>query len=128
MRSSGAEGQPQLNVDTGPTMLALQLQLPKQAVLVVNQPGTSESAGGYYVVQVLSTKVLSSPSPDADTSQTDPNQLPQFGKYLLRERLADEGIRLSPRYGAWNTAEMKAVPKPEADVTGMLLLPKNDKQ
>jgi SurA-like protein len=128
MRSAGTDGEPQLNVDTGPTMLALQLQLPKQTVLVVNQPGTAESAGGYYVVQVLSTKVLSSPSPEADSSQTDPNQLPLYGKYLLRERLTDEGIRLSPRYGAWNTAEMKAVPKSEADVTGMLLLPKNDKQ
>jgi hypothetical protein len=119
---------PQLGSETGPGPLALQLQVPDKSVLLVNEPGTSESAGGYFVVQVLSTEIASTPSSDADQSQVDPNQLPTYGKYLLRQTLLDMGgVRVSPRYGEWNTAEMRVPPKAEASVAGLLLLPKTDK-
>lgn len=128
MRAASSEDlPPQLDQETGPGLLALQLQVPDNSVLVVNEPGTSESAGGYFVVQVMSTEVASSPSSDADLSQIDPNQLPTYGRYLLRQTLLDMGVRVSPRYGEWNTAEMRVPPKDEATVAGLLLLPKSDK-
>lgn len=129
MRASASKDlPPQLDSETGPGLLALQLQVPDNSVLVVNEPGTSESAGGYFVVQVLSTEASSTTSSDADLSQIDPNQLPTYGKYLLRNSLLDMGgVRVSPRYGEWNTAEMRVPPKPEAGVAGLLLLPKTDK-
>lgn len=127
MRSASAEDlPPQLNSETGPGPLALQLMVPDNTVLLINQPATDQSAGGFFVVQVLSTEVSSSPSPEADPSQNDPSQLPQYGKYLLRERLLEQDIRLSPRYGEWNMAEMKVLPKSEAEVGGLILLPKTD--
>jgi hypothetical protein len=127
MRSASAQDMPpQLNSETGPGQLALQLMVPDNSVLLINQPATDQSAGGFFVVQVLSTEVSSSPSPEADPSQVDTSQLPQFGKYLLRQRLIEQDIRLSPRYGEWNTAEMKVLPKSEAEVAGLLLLPKTD--
>lgn len=125
--ASSEEMPPQLNSDTGPGALALQLMVPDDSVLIVSQPASSESAGGYFVVQVLSTEVASSASEEADQSQTDPNSMPQYGKYLLRQSLLDDGIRVSPRYGEWNTAEMKVLPKSESEVAGLLLLPKTDR-
>jgi hypothetical protein len=128
MRSASSEAlPPQLDSDTGPGPLALQLLLPKGSVLLINQPATAQSAGGFFVVQVLSSEVASSPSPDADLSQVDPNELPTYGKYLLRKRLEGRTLRVSPRYGEWNLADMKVLPKAEADVAGLLLLPKTDK-
>jgi hypothetical protein len=125
--ASSEEMPPQLDTETGPGPLALQLMVPDNAVLIVNEPATGQSAGGYFVVQVLSTDVSSSPSEEVDPSQVDPNQLPQYGKYLLRQTALDSGIRVSPRYGDWNTAEMRVPPKAEADVAGMLLLPESEK-
>jgi len=128
MRSASSEDlPPQLNSDTGPGPLALQLMVPDDSVLVINQPANGQSAGGFFVVQVLSKKVASSASPDLDPSQVDPNQLPQYGKYLLREQALGKSLRVSPRYGEWNLAEMKVLPKAEADVAGLLLLPETDK-
>jgi hypothetical protein len=53
--------------------------------------------------------------------------LTQYGKYVLRQQVLDDGIRLSPRYGEWNLAEMKALPDTESDMAGILLLPKPGK-
>lgn len=128
MRSASSEElPPQLNSATGPGPLALQLLVPDDSVLLINQPATGQSAGGFFVVQVLSSEVASSPSPDTDLSQMDPNELPTYGKYLLRERLTDRTLRVSPRYGEWNLAELKVLPKSEADIAGLLLLPEADK-
>lgn len=128
MRSASSEElPPQLNSATGPGPLALQLLVPDDSVLLINQPATGQSAGGFFVVQVLSSEVASSPSPDTDLSKMDPNELPTYGKYLLRERLTDRTLRVSPRYGEWNLAELKVLPKSEADIAGLLLLPEADK-
>ncbi|MFC4854042.1 hypothetical protein [Actinophytocola glycyrrhizae] len=124
MRAASAEDlPPQLNSATGPGPLALQLMVPDDSVLLINQPATAQSAGSFFVVQVLSKDIASSASPEFDPSQVDPSQLPQYGKYLLREQAIDKNIRVSPRYGEWNLAEMKVLPKAEADVAGLLLLP-----
>ncbi|MGB3437732.1 MAG: hypothetical protein WBA97_03170 [Actinophytocola sp.] len=128
MRAASTEElPPQLNSDTGPGPLALQLMVPDDSVLLINQPSSEQSAAGFFVVQVLSKKVASSPSPDFDPSQVDPSQLPQYGRYLLREHLLGRSLRVSPRYGVWNLAEMKVLPKSEAGVAGLLLLPDADK-
>lgn len=130
MQSAGADGQPQLGVDTGSGVDAMQLLLPDNSVLVVNVPSDGQSTGGYFVVQVLSTSASTESSSEIDLDQLEPNQLlqvAQYAKYLLRQQLNNESIRLSPRYGAWNMAELKAVPKPEADIAGVLLLPKTEK-
>ncbi|MDQ3790621.1 MAG: hypothetical protein M3422_25725, partial [Actinomycetota bacterium] len=128
MRSASSEElPPQLNSNTGPGPLALQLLVPDNSVLLINEPATSQSPGGFFVVQVLSSEIASSPSPESDPSQMDPNQLPTYGKYLLRDELADKDVRVSPRYGEWNLAEMKVLPKSEAGVAGLLLMPETDK-
>ena len=128
MRSASSEElPPQLNSNTGPGPLALQLLVPDDSVLLINEPATAQSPGGFFVVQVLSSEVASSPSPESDPSQMDPNQLPTYGKYLLRDELAGKDVRVSPRYGEWNLAEMKVLPKSEAGVAGLLLLPETDK-
>jgi hypothetical protein len=128
MRSASTEElPPQLNSDTGPGPLALQLMVPDDSVLLINQPATGQSAGGFFVVQVLSKKVEATASPELDPSQLDPSELPQYGKYLLREHVLDKNLRVSPRYGEWNLAELKVLPKSEAGVAGLLLLPEADK-
>ncbi len=128
MRSASSEElPPQLNSNTGPGPLALQLLVPDDSVLLINEPATAQSPGGFFVVQVLSSEVASSPSPESDPSQMDPNQLPTYGKYLLRDELAGKDVRVSPRYGEWNLAEMKVLPKSEAGVAGLLLMPETDK-
>ena len=128
MRSaSSKELPPQLNSNTGPGPLALQLLVPDNSVLLINEPATSQSPGGFFVVHVLSSEIASSPSPESDPSQMDPNQLPTYGKYLLRDELADKDVRVSPRYGEWNLAEMKVLPKSEAGVAGLLLMPETGK-
>jgi hypothetical protein len=128
MRSASSEDlPPQLNSETGPGPLALQLMVPDNSVLLINQPATQQSAGGFFVVQVLSKEVASSASPELDPSQIDPNQLPQYGKYLLREQVLGKDLKVSPRYGEWNLAELKVLPKAEAGVAGLLLLPEADK-
>jgi hypothetical protein len=126
--SSDETQQPQLNATTNPDSgLPLQLNLPDNTVMVVNNPGDGQTPGGYLVFQVLSTEVSSNSTGELNPDEIDPRQLAPFGAYLVRPELLDTGIRLSPRYGVWNMAEMKVVPKAEADVAGMLLLPKNDK-
>lgn len=128
MRNSGADGEPQLDTETGASsLLSLQLMVPNGSVLVVNVPATGQSAGGYFVVQVLSSEVASSAEGEVDLSQQDPMELTQYGKYVLRQQVLDDGIRLSPRYGEWNLAEMKALPDTESDMAGILLLPKPGK-
>ncbi len=128
MRSASSEElPPQLNSNTGPGPLALQLLVPDNSVLLINEPATGQSPGGFFVVQVLSSEIAPSPSPEADPSQMDPNQLPTYGKYLLRDELAAKDVRVSPRYGVWNLAEMKVLPKSEASVAGLLLMPETDK-
>ncbi|GAB1515428.1 hypothetical protein JCM33774_74710 [Actinophytocola sp. KF-1] len=128
MRSASSEElPPQLNSNTGPGPLALQLLVPDDSVLLINEPATAQSPGGFFVVQVLSSEVASSASPESDPSQMDPNQLPTYGKYLLRDELAGKDVRVSPRYGEWNLAEMKVMPKSEAGVAGLLLMPETDK-
>lgn len=125
--ASSEELPPQLNSSTGPGPLALQLLVPDDSVLLINEPASQQSAGGFFVVQVLESDVASSPSPETDLSQMDPNELPRYGKYLLRERLVGKDLRVSPRYGEWNLADMKVLPKSEAEVAGLLLLPEADK-
>lgn len=129
MRSASTEDlPPQLNSETGPGPLALQLLVPDDSVLLINQPATSQSPGGFFVVQVLSSEVADSVSPEADPNQqVDPSQLPTYGKYLLRDEVAGKDLRVSPRYGEWNIAEMKVLPKAEAGVAGLLLVPGTDK-
>jgi hypothetical protein len=117
---------PQLDVSTGPSLDALQFLLPDDSVVLVNQPATDQSAGGFVVLQVLDSRLTDDPSPETDLSQVDPNQLPSLGKYLLREHAAGKDLRVSPRYGAWNVAEMKVLPKSEASVAGLLLMPETD--
>lgn len=128
MESASAEGMaPMLDQSTGPSLQSLQLMLPDNSVLVINQPATDTTPGGFVVVQVVDTQLTEDPSPETDLSQVDPNVLPLLGKYLLREHATGKDLRVSPRYGAWNVAEMKVLPKSEASVAGLLLVPGTDK-
>jgi hypothetical protein len=125
--ASSETGQSQLDIETGANELALQLKAPDDSVFVMNQPASQQSAGSYFVVQVLSTEVASEPSAEMDLSQVDQGTLAQVGKFLLRDKLLDSGISVSPRFGVWNSFEMKVLPKSESDVAGMLLLPRADR-
>jgi hypothetical protein len=124
--SATGDLEPQLDQDTGPSTLGLRLMVPDNTVMVLYEPPNGQSAGGYVVVQVTSTETSTSVSPEFQSGQVDPSQLPQAGRYVLRERLLDQGIRISPRYGVWDSTEMKVVPKSEAEVSGLLFLPKSD--
>jgi hypothetical protein len=124
--SASGDLKPQLDQDTGPSTLGLRLLVPDNTVMVLYEPATDQSAGGYVVVQVTSTTTSPSVSPEFQSDQVDPSQLPQAGKYVLRQRLLDQGIKVSPRYGVWDSTEMKTVPKSEAEVSGLLFLPKPD--
>jgi hypothetical protein len=127
MRDSAAEGmEPQLGLETGPSPLGMRLLAPKDSVMMLYEAPTAQSAGGYVVVQVVSTDIADSPAPDFNPADIDPSQLPGVGKFMLRERVLDGNIRISPRYGVWNAADMKVVPKSEADVAGFVLVPKSD--
>jgi hypothetical protein len=124
--SASGDLKPQLDQDTGPSALGLRLLVPDNTVMVLYEPATEQSAGGYVVVQVTSTTTSPSVSPEFQSDQVDPSQLPQAGKYVLRQRVLDQGIKVSPRYGVWDSTEMKTVPKSEAEVSGLLFLPKSD--
>ncbi len=127
MRESAAAGmEPQLGLETGPSPLGMRLLAPKDSVMMLYEAPTEQSGGGYVVVQIVSTDVASSPSPDFNPAQVDSSQLPEVGKYMLRERVLAGDIRISPRYGVWNAADMKVVPKSEADVAGFVLVPESD--
>jgi len=129
MRDSGAKPeQLQLNQDTGPTGNGVFLAAPKNAVFVLPAGGGEQGgSGGFQVVHVLSTKMLSSTSPEFDASQIDPSQLPAIGKFVLRPRAIESEIVISPRFGVWNDANLNVVPKGEAEVSGYLVLPKTAK-
>jgi hypothetical protein len=127
MREASAAGmEPQLGLDTGPSPLGMRLLAPKNSVMMLYEAPTAQSAGGYVVVQIVSTDIADSPSPDFNPAQVDTSQLPDVGKYMLRERVLAGNIKISPRYGIWNAADMKVVPKSEADVAGFVLVPKSD--
>jgi hypothetical protein len=126
MRAGASEqAPPQLNVETGTEPIALQLMAPNNSVILVNVPGTAEGAGSVAVVQVLSTQISSSAA-ETDLGSVDPSQLSQYGRYVLRQTLLDEGIRVSPRYGEWNFAQMNVPAKSDSAPADMLLLAKNN--
>lgn len=124
-KASGAE--PTLGQDTGPNTDGLYLASPDNSVFVLPPSQGDTGGGGYGVVHVISMKRSSSVSPDLDTSQIDPSQLPTYGRFALRPYIMDTSIKVSPRYGVWNDFSLSVVPKAEANVSGYVLRAKTDK-
>lgn len=122
---SGSEAQ--INKDTGPTPDGVYLAAPDNSVFVLPANQGATGAGGFSVIQVLSTKTSPTVSPDADLSQIDSSQLPVLGLFVLRPSFMSSDIKVSPRYGVWNDLTLKVVPKAEADVSGFVVPPKTSK-
>lgn len=123
-------GEPQLDRDTSSTPAAaadgLYLSAPANSVFVLPAGQGAQGGGGFQVVHLVSSD--NSGSPDVEGSQVPDEQLPLIGQYALRPYAIDSDIRISPRYGVWNDAVLKVVPKSEAEVSGFLVLPmKNDR-
>jgi hypothetical protein len=129
MRAVAAKtgSEPQVNQDTGATPDGVYLAAPDNSVFVLPAGQGDTSGGGYQVVHVLSTETAATTSPDIDLSQIDASQLPALGRFVLRPYVIESGIKISPRYGAWNDATLTVVPKAEADVSGFVVLPKSDR-
>lgn len=111
------------DADTGANDNGVLLFAPKNSVFVLPSGQGATGGGGFQVLHVLSTKTTSSASPEADLSQVPPQQMAAIGRYSLRRYAIESGIKISPRYGVWNAAMLKIVPKSEADVSGFLVLP-----
>jgi hypothetical protein len=124
-KKSGSE--PTLDGETGPNTDGLYLASPDNSVFVLPPSQGDTGGGGYGVVHIISMTRSSSVSPDLDTSQIDPSQLPTYGRYALRPYIMDSGIKISPRYGVWNDFTLTVVPKAEAEVSGFVLRAKTDK-
>ena len=103
------------------------LSAPKNSVFVLPSSQGATGGGGFQIVQVLSTKTLSSVPSDVDLSQITEDQLPTIGRFVLRPHVIESGIQISPRYGVWNDLTLTVVPKSEAEVSGYVVLPKSDK-
>jgi len=125
--ASETPDQVQLNQDTGPTGNGVFLAAPDNSVFVLPAgSGEQGGSGGFQIVHVLSTKTAASTSPEFDSSQIDPAQLPAIGKFVLRPRAIESKIEISPRFGVWNDANLTVVPKGEAEVAGFVVLPKTE--
>lgn len=116
-----------LGQDTGPTGNGVYLSAPANSVFVMPGNQGATGGGGYQVVHVLSTKTAATVSPDADLSQITADQLPVYGRFALRPHIIDSSIKISPRYGVWNDLDLTVVAKSEAEVSGFVVLPKNDR-
>lgn len=89
---------------------------PANSVLMIAPSQDAPKGSGYTVVYVRSvTPVAAAP---LDTSQI---QLSKVGEYLLRPYAVELGVRVSPRYGAWDSSTMSVVPTEQVAAAGELL-------
>lgn len=122
--ASGEGEQPQLDQELGANSPdTLNLAAPVGSVFIL-PPGGSEQGSGYRVLQLTKRDVANSPGPDFDPSSVDPSQLAQAGRYQLRLTALARDIRVSPRYGEWNSVLMTVYSAAEAPVSAQLVLPK----
>lgn len=119
--------EPRIEQPSGPTLGAVYLTAPVGTVFVL-PAGQGEQGGGYQVVHLLDREVSEELDPGYDPSEVPVEQMPTLGVFGLREAALDADLRISPRYGVWNDAELEVVPKLEADVSGMVLVPSGDTQ
>lgn len=121
--AGGETASPQLETPSGPTVDAVYLTAPEGSVFVLPSGQGDQGAGGFQVVHVLEREVSSQVDPNYDPASIRPEQMPLLGVYALREEAMTADLQVSPRYGVWNDAMVKVVPKLEADVSGKVLLP-----
>lgn len=123
--AGGATAEPRLEQESGPTVDAVYLTAPVGSVFVLPAGQGDQGSGGFQVVQLLDRQVSGQLDPGFDPSSIQPQQLPSLGVFALREAAMDADMDLSPRYGVWNDAMVKVVPKLEADASGSVLLPRD---
>lgn len=124
MTDAGAgTAEPQLDQESGPTVDAVYLSAPLGSVFVLPSGQGEQGGGGFQVVQLLDREVSDQIDPGFDPSAIQPEQLPMLGMFALRETAMNADMEISPRYGVWNDAMVKVVPKSEATVSGSVLVP-----
>lgn len=121
--AGGETASPQLETPSGPTVDAVYLTAPEGSVFVLPSGQGDQGGGGFQVVHVIEREVSDQIDPNFDPSSIQPEQMPTLGMFALREEAMTADLQVSPRYGVWNDAMVKVVPKLEADVSGKVLLP-----
>lgn len=121
--AAAGTAEPQLEQESGPTVDAVYLSAPVGSVFVLPAGQGQQGGGGFQVVHLLDREVASQLDPGFDPSSIQPAQLPTLGMFALRESAMNADLQISPRYGVWNDAMVKVVPKLEADVSGTVLVP-----
>ncbi|GAB3446042.1 SurA N-terminal domain-containing protein [Actinophytocola sediminis] len=122
--AGGDTAEPRLDQPSGPTVDAVYLSAPLGSVFVLpSGQDEQQGGGGFQVVQLLDREVADQIDPSFDPSSVQAEQLPALGLFALREAAMTADLEISPRYGVWNDAMVKVVPKLEADVSGSVLLP-----
>lgn len=123
--AGGDTAEPRLEQESGPTVDAVYLSAPVGSVFVLPAGQGEQGGGGFQVVQLLDREVSSQLDPGFDPSSIQPQQLPTLGAFALRAAAMTADMEISPRYGVWNDAMVKVVPKLEADASGTVLLPRD---
>jgi len=83
-------------------------------------PGADQESTGYRVIYVKTR--TAAPAPDQRViAQFETEDLAQLGEFVLRDQVAIDGLKLSPRYGTWDLIQMLPAPSQEASATSEVL-------